>query len=190
LPCRFEIDDKRVQWKTRCMRVGLALAIHVSAAMVMSVAAAEPSAPAHVDRDLTHSAAVDAASAPPRFAPGLPLRRESDSDAVGPRNATLAAAGILLIAVWVTVQYRRRQRGVPGRLRAPAWPWLGHLLPDAQARHLRVVETASLTPHARLHVVEWKGREYLVSTAPDHVRVLDRREVPAEQAQDQASESS
>jgi len=166
------------------MRVGLALAIHVSAAMVMSVAAAEPSAPAHVDRDLTHSAAVDAASAPPRFAPGLPLRRESDSDAVGPGDATLAAAGILLIAVSVTVQYRRRQRGVPGR------PWLGHLLPDAQGRHLRVVETASLTPHARLHVVEWKGREYLVSTAPDHVRVLDRREVPAEQAQDQASESS
>ena len=172
------------------MRVGLALAIHVSAGMLMSVAAAEPGATAHVDGHPTRSGAVDAASAQPSFAPGLPLRRESDSDAVGPRNATLAAAGILFIAVWATVQYRRRQRGVPGRLRAPALPWLGHLLPDAQARHLRVVETASLTPHARLHVVVWKGREYLVSTAPDHVRVLDRREVPAEQAQDPASETS
>lgn len=157
---------------TRWMRVGLALAIHVSAGMLTPVAAAEP-----------------AASAQPGFAPGLPLRRESDSDVIGPRRATLAAAGILLIAVWATVQYRRRQGGVSGRPRNPGLPWLGHLLPEAQARHLRVVETASLTPHAKLHVVAWKGREYLVSTAPDHVRVLDRREIPAEQAQDQASES-
>jgi hypothetical protein len=119
----------------------------------------------------------------------LPLRRESDSDAVGPRNATLAAASILLIAVWVTVQYRRRQRGMSGGLRAPGLPWLGHLLSDAQPRHLRVVETTSLTPHARLHVVAWKGREYLVSSGPGHVRVLDRREIPAEQAQDEPAEA-
>jgi hypothetical protein len=167
---------------TRWMRVGLALAIHVSAGMLAPVAAAEPAAAARVDGRPARSEAAGTASAQPGIAPGLPLRRESDSDVVGPRRATLAAAGILLIAVWVTVQYRRRQQGVSGRPRASALPWLGHLLPEAQARHLRVVETASLTPHAKLHVVAWKGREYLVSTAPDHVRVLDRREIPASES--------
>ena len=123
------------------------------------------------------------------FAPGLPLKREADGDALGPRSATLAATGILLVAVWVAVQYRRRQRGVARKGRAPALPWLGQLFPDTQARQLRVVESTSLTPHARLHVVVWKGREYLVSTAPDHVRVLDRREIPAEHARHPASEA-
>lgn len=183
------MDDRPVQWMTRCMRVGLALAIHVSAGMLVPVAAAEAGAAARTDGQPVRPVASNAASAQPGFAPGLPLRRESDSDVVGPRSATLAAAGILLIAVWVTVQYRRRQRGVSGRLRAPALPWLGHLLPEAQARQLRVVETASLTPHARLHVVAWKGREYLVSTTPGHVRVLDRREIPAAQVHDQSSET-
>lgn len=111
------------------------------------------------------------------FAPGVPLRRDTDSEGVGTGTAALAAACVLLAGVWAAAQYRRRQRGAavrkPGRM---SLPWLGHLLPEASARQLRVVETASLTSHARLHVVAWQGQEYLVSTAHDKVCILDRRE--------------
>jgi hypothetical protein len=166
------------------MRLGLALAIHVAAAIVVPVAAAE-----RAGVPPARTGALDASSARSGFAPALPLRRDADDAVVGPRSAALAAAGVLLLAGWVAVQYRRRQRGVPRKAGGPGWPWLGHLLPDAQERQLRVVETASLTSHASVHVVAWKGREYLVATGPDHVRVLDRREMPVEQAQGPASEA-
>lgn len=171
------------------MHVGLALAIHVAAGMAAPVTAAEPDAPTRAEPRAARGDSSDTVAAQPGFAPGLPLKRDTDGDVVGARSAALAAAGILFISVWVAVQYRKRQRDLPRKVGARAFPWLGHLLPDAQARHLRVVETATLTPHARLHVVAWKGREYLVSTAPDHVRVLDRREVPADQPPDQSAEA-
>jgi hypothetical protein len=113
------------------------------------------------------------------IAPGLPLRRDADSEGVGTGTAALAAVCVLLTGVWAAAQYRRRRRGgvvrKPGRM---SFPWLGHLLPDASGRQLRVVETTSLTSHARLHVVAWQGQEYLVSTAHDKVCILDRRERP------------
>ena len=112
------------------------------------------------------------------FAPGVPLRRDADSEGVGTGTAALAAVCVLLAGVWAAAQYRRRQRGAvalkPG---AVSFPWLGRLIPDASGRQLRVVETASLTSHARLHVVAWQGQEYLVSTALDKVSILDRREL-------------
>jgi hypothetical protein len=124
------------------------------------------------------------ASAAPVFAPGLPLRREAGDDGVGPSAAALAALAVLMVGVWAAVQYRRRQRG-NGRTRGAApMPWLGRLFPDAQGRELRVLEAASLGSHARLHVVAWRGREYLVSSALDQVRVLDRRDAPAEDTTD------
>lgn len=173
---------------SRCMHVGIALAIHVAIGMTVPAAATEPGAAPRVDAPVVRSGSGGVATAQSGFAPSLPLKRDTDSDTVGGRSAALAAACILLIAVWAAVQYRRRQRDVPGIGRAPALPWLGLLLPDSQARELRVVETAALAPHARLHVVAWRGREYLVSTAPGHVRVLDRREMRTERAHDQAAE--
>ena len=126
---------------------------------------------------------VLAAPAQPSFAPGVPLRRDADNEGVGTGTAALAAGCVLLAGVWVAAQYRRGRRGGTARKpgRAPL-PWLGRLIPDAPGRQLRVVETATLTSHARLHVVAWQGQEYLVSTALDKVTILDRREArPPEQ---------
>jgi hypothetical protein len=170
------------------MRVALALAVHAAIGMATPAAAA-PGAAARADTLAVRAGSDDGAPRQSGFAPGLPLKRDAADDVVGPGRAALAAGGILLIAVWAAVQYRKRQRGVARKAGPLAFPWLGHLLPDAQARQLSVVETATLAPHAKLHVVTWKGREYLVSTAPDHVRVLDRREIPADQAQDQSPEA-
>jgi hypothetical protein len=118
-----------------------------------------------------------AAPAQQPFAPGVPLRRDTDNEGVGTGTAALAAGCVLLAGVWAAAQYRRGRHG--GAVRKPgrvSLPWLGHLLPDASNRQLRVVETATLTSHARLHVVAWQDQEYLVSTALDKVTILDRRE--------------
>jgi hypothetical protein len=55
------------------------------------------------------------------------------------------------------------------------------LQPARRPRALRVVETAPLSPHARLHVVTWNDKEYLVSSSPGEVRILDTR-APGEAA--------
>lgn len=151
----------------------LALAIQITPALA---------APAPTGANTPPVALAQASGAAPGklpFAPGLPLRRDADSEGVGTGTAALAAVLVLLAGVWAAAQYRRRQRGAmarkPGRV---SLPWLGRLLPDAPSRQLRVVETASLTSHARLHVVAWQGQEYLVSTAHDKVCILDRRERP------------
>lgn len=125
-----------------------------------------------------------AAPAKPVFAPGLPLKREEGNDGVGTGTAALAAGAVLLAGIWAAVQYRQRQRGGVRKPGAASVPWLGRLLPDAPGRQLRVVETAALTSHARLHVVVWQGQEYLVSTALDKVSILDRRESRAGEAMD------
>jgi hypothetical protein len=132
--------------------------------------------------DAGNAAAVQtegAAANKPVFASGLPLRRDIGSEGVGTGAATLAAAAVLLAGVWAAVRFRQRQRGTVRMAGAAALPWLGHLLPGASGRQLRVIETAALTSHARLHVVTWHGQEYLVSTALDKVCILDRREIPS-----------
>ncbi len=126
--------------------------------------------------------AVAAQAAGPVFAPGLPLKRDGVDDGVGTGTAALAAGGVLLAGVWAAAQYRQRRRGSAGKPGAFSLPWLGRFLPAAPGRQLRVVESAALSSHARLHVVVWRDQEYLVSTSLDKVSILDRREAPAEDA--------
>lgn len=149
----------------------LALAVQITPVLAIPASAGTDTPP------VAPAQASGTASGTQPFAPGLPLRRDADSGGIGTGTAALAAVLVLLAGVWAAAQSRRRQRGsaarMPGRL---SFPWLGHLLPDAPTRQLRVVETASLTSHARLHVVAWQGQEYLVSTAHDKVCILDRRE--------------
>jgi hypothetical protein len=150
--------------RRRLAGVCLALAVHITPAL----AAPDPAG--------ANTPSVAPGKQP--FAPGVPLRRDADSEGVGTGTAALAAACVLLAGVWAAAQYRRRQRGaVAHKPGAVSFPWLGRLLPDVSGRQLRVVETASLTSQARLHVVAWQGQEYLVSTALDKVCILDRREV-------------
>lgn len=140
---------------------------------------------------LAVSTQVPAAAAPekPQFAPGLPLKREAADEGVGTGTAAVAAGAVLLAAVWAAVQYRRRQGSAARKPGAAALPWFGRLLPDAGARQLRVVETAALGAHARLHVVQWQGQEYLLSATADNVSVLDRKTMAAENAADGKKEA-
>lgn len=125
------------------------------------------------------AATPPAAAAKLVFAPDLPLKRDAGNEGVGTGTAALVAGVILVAGVWAAMQVRRRQRGVVRKPGAVPLSWFGRFLPDSSGRQLRVLETATLTSHARLHVVVWQGQEYLVATALDKVSILDRRESPA-----------
>jgi hypothetical protein len=131
-----------------------------------------------------------AAASKPVFPSDLPLRRDTGGEGVGTSSAALAAAAVLLAGVWAAARFRQRQRGTVRRPGMGALPWLAHLRPGASGRQLRVIETAALTSHARLHVVAWQGQEYLVSTALDKVCILDRREIASVLPDGQAENGS
>jgi hypothetical protein len=141
---------------------------------------------------LAVSTQVPAAAAPekPLFAPSLPLKRDAADEGVGTGTAAVAAAAVLLAGVWAAAQYRGRQRGAARKPGAAILPWISRILPDAQARQLRVVETAALGAHARLHVVQWQGQEYLLSATADNVSILDRRVLPAEAAMSEPKDAA
>lgn len=113
-----------------------------------------------------------------RLPASLPLKRDDDQQGIGAQGVALTAGGILLLAVWLAAQLRRRTTGgaaAKARGRAGV-PWLRRLVAAPGA--LRVLETAALTSQVRMHVVAWHGREYLVSTSADAVRIVDRRDPP------------
>lgn len=120
-----------------------------------------------------------AAAAVTSLPASLPLKRDVDEGAgIGVEAATLTAGGLLMLGVWAAARFRRRQLGAAGRAAPASLPWLGQLLAGRERRTLRVIETAPLTSQVRLHVVAWQGTEYLVSSSPGAVSVLDKRQSP------------
>lgn len=102
----------------------------------------------------------------------IPFKRDEGAG-IGAGMATGTAACLLLLGVWVALQFRARQGQGGSRGKRLQLPWLQWFGSPAGERSLRVVESASLTAQARLHVVEWRGKEYLISTSADVVRILD-----------------
>lgn len=101
---------------------------------------------------------------------GVPFKRD-DSGEIGTSAAVATAVCLLLLAAWVAVQVRAK-RGQSTKLnislRLPGLP-----VSRPAERSLRVLESASLTSSVRLHIVNWRGKEYLISTAADTVQVMD-----------------
>jgi hypothetical protein len=100
--------------------------------------------------------------------------KRDDAGEIGTSAAVATAVCLLLLAVWVGVQVKaKRGRGV--KFRSPL-RFLRFASSVSGERSLHVLESAPLTAHVRLHVVNWRGKEYLISTAAETVRVLDRAE--------------
>ncbi|MFL6676164.1 MAG: flagellar biosynthetic protein FliO [Massilia sp.] len=104
---------------------------------------------------------------------GLRFKRDDAGD-IGTSAAVATAVCLLLLAVWVAVQVKAK-RGQGAKFNFPL-RFLRLASSVSGERSLRVLESAPLTAHVRLHVVNWRGKEFLISTAAETVRVLDRAE--------------
>lgn len=152
------------------MRVAAGLAVAVVAAGICG-----PSGHARASEGGTVAAEASAASAPgrARIAADIPVQRDREPSTEG-TSATLRTGislAMLALAAAVALGFRRRRRspapdGVPTGLR---FPWFTRLSSDAV---LSVPHTVRLTTHASVHVVKWRGREWLIACAGDGVTVL------------------
>lgn len=148
----------------------------VLSALAMFILTLQPLAAFGADQVAGVNQPAAAATATPQgIGAGLPLKRGEESE-LGTPAAALVAAGLLVVAVWVAMGLRKtRGRALPGAGPIQG-PWLGRLLqPARQSGSLRVLGTASLSPQARLYVVGWEDKEYLLSASQGEVRVLDSR---------------
>jgi hypothetical protein len=138
----------------------------------LAQAAADRSRPSEPDRtvlqaDTTGNAAPQSGA--------IPFKRD-DEGGIGTGAAAGTAACLLLLGVWGTIQVRNKGQHSAGAAAGP-WPGWWPLLGRAGARRertLRVLETAALSPQVRLHVVTWRGKEYLVASSTSGARILDR----------------
>jgi hypothetical protein len=108
----------------------------------------------------------------------LPFKRD-EAGGIGAGTAVATAGLLLLLGIWAAAQHRARQ-GQGGKTgRRIGFPWLERFATPTRERSLRVLESVPLTSQARVHVVAWRGKEYLVSTSAETVCVLDSAEAPA-----------
>lgn len=153
----------------------LAKALAVAAAvLVFAVATAvgvrgrDPAAGRQDDRAAIGSGGVA------RLAPEIPVQRQA-SEPVGGSFSTprlLISFAILALGAAVAFGLRRpggaRSSGVMRNLRLP---WGTRTERDAS---LVVVDSARLTGRASLHVVQWRGGEWLIACADGSVTLLGR----------------
>lgn len=108
-----------------------------------------------------------------RIAADIPVQRDREPS-TGGASATLRTGislAMLALAAAVALGVRRRRRPLSPD-RAPSGlrlSWLTRLGSDAE---LSVPHTVRLTTHASVHVVKWRGSEWLIACAGDGVTVL------------------
>lgn len=103
----------------------------------------------------------------------IPFKRD-EGGGIGAGTAAATAACLLLLGIWVSLQMRSRQAQGNTPHKRLRMAWLGRFVRPAGERSLLVLESAPLTAHARLHVVAWGGKQYLIATSAETVHVLDR----------------
>lgn len=112
---------------------------------------------------------------------GLPLKREAETATGGGR----AVAGLSLsvaILVLAGAAVLRWKAGV----RPPAssgaarglGAWLHRAGAGVAAERLRVLQSARLTAHASVHVVQWDGRDWLLGCTEQGMTVIEQRGSP------------
>ncbi len=102
----------------------------------------------------------------------LPLRRDTDSPAIGIAGYSVWLLAILAVTagVWAV-----RARG--GKVSS----WRLRLRPGNE-RALKLVNAQSLGTIGSLQVVQWDGRELLLGCTPHSIRLLDSRPAPGQNA--------
>jgi Flagellar biosynthesis protein, FliO len=117
-----------------------------------------------------------AASQPGTLSSALPLQRDADpvGSGLGPVQA-LVLIVFLVICIGLLWQRQVRLRG-SGLWQKNGW-W--RLISPAKPNGLRVIQSASLTPRASVHVVQWDGREWLVGCTERGLTELGQRVLPA-----------
>lgn len=127
------------------------------------------------------SALDDGAAARPRLPDTLPFRRDPETQTVAPGLGVAAGAVLLLAAAlalalrWQAAR-RRQLAGTP----PPAVPWRQWLGKQAGDDAIELLGSRQLGPGVRLHVVQWQGRQYLLSNGPHSVTLLDQRPAAAD----------
>ncbi len=166
--------------------------------LLMAAALAWPCAGRGADGEAASPAAASAASAtapgenprPARLSPDIPLRRDDTaSGSAVPASSSwtsmlaLAALGAALV-FWTL----RGRRGAAGRRAPPGggsadaadgWPaplraWLSS---RGAGPTVRVLGSQRITARHSVHVLQWRGREYLVGCGEQGLTVVDSRPV-------------
>ena len=166
-------------------RARMAGLLAVALGIAAQAACARAPAPAGADAAASQvaSAAVPALPAQDASAPdpypmkALPLRRDSDSDAVPAQMLFRSFALVVLIgllAVGVLWRARRRPRDAAVGLAIGGWR---RILSPASTSSLRLLSSVRLSPRASVHVVQWDGREWLLACSDERVTQLAEREL-------------
>lgn len=115
------------------------------------------------------SASTSAAAASAIHLPAsLPFRRESETTSTaGPK--LLGGVLVLAAALIGAQRWLRRRKATPA---ARPWsPWPGG---RQSGDTIGLLSSKQLGPGARLHVIEWQGRQYLLADSGGNVTVLDQ----------------
>jgi hypothetical protein len=153
-----------------CVLAALALAGPGSAATpTADGAVAEP--PAQIGERSAQTAS------PVATLSGLPLRRDDDDGiASGGLFRILTLAAFLAVGLGWLWWRRAAPKGQPTPRSIK--DWLAGFTPAAKAGSLRVVQSATLTPRASVHVIQWDGQEWLLGCAEHGLTELGRRAQP------------